>query len=221
MSDLAVFILVQLIIETMAIALRLNQNIRGIPIEESELKISLLVNDSTCFLDGSQGSFDNLFGTLIKFSNFSGHKIIFFLNLMLFGLVLKRGLKTFPFSDQGLTWKINHFKTLGIHFSLKIGSMFDLNYKTKLKKIDGVLNCWHTRNFSLISNICVIKTLLLPQLLYLFSVWCIKIPKSVLKLDKMFYKFIWNGGNDRVQRACIRNDYNDCGLCMIDPYHFS
>ena len=99
--------------------------------------------------------------------------------------------------------------------------MFDLDYKTKLKQIDGVLNCWHTRNLSLISNICVIKTLLLPQLLYLFSVRCIKIPKSVLELDKMFYKFIWNGGNDRVQRACIRNNYNDCGLRMIDPYHFS
>ena len=65
-------------IETMAIALPLNQNIRGIPIEEIELKISLLVNDSTCVLDGSQGSFDNLFATWITFSNFSGHKIIFF-----------------------------------------------------------------------------------------------------------------------------------------------
>ena len=55
-SDLAVRILVQLIIETMAIAVRLNLNIRGIPIdmiEESELIVSLLVNDSTCFLDGS------------------------------------------------------------------------------------------------------------------------------------------------------------------------
>ena len=52
-SDLAVFILVQLIIETMAIAVRLNPNIRGIPIEESELNVSLLVNDSTCFVDGS------------------------------------------------------------------------------------------------------------------------------------------------------------------------
>ena len=78
MSDLAVFILVQLIIETMAIALRVNQNIRVIPIEESELKIYLLVNDSTCFFfDGSQGSFDNPFATLIKLSYFSGHKIIF------------------------------------------------------------------------------------------------------------------------------------------------
>ena len=111
---------------------------------------------------------------------------------MLFGLVLKRGLKTFPLSDQGLTWKINHFKTLGIHFSLKIGSMFDLNYKTKLKQIDGVLNCWHTRNLSLISNICVIKTLLLPQLLYLFSVRCIKIPFQfgVSKFPSLFWSLI-------------------------------
>ena len=97
---------------------------------------------------------------------------------MLFGLVLKRGLKTFPFSDQG--------KTLGIHFSLKIGSMFDLNFKTKLKQIEGVLNCWHTRNLSVISNICVIKTLLLPQLLYLFSVRCIKIPNLFWSLIKCF-----------------------------------
>ena len=111
---------------------------------------------------------------------------------MLFGLVLKRSLKTFPFSDQGLTWKINNFKTLGIHFSLEIGSMFDLNYKTKLKQIDGVLNCWHTRNLSLISNICVIKTLLLPQLLHLFSVRCIKIPFQfgVSKFPSLFWSLI-------------------------------
>ena len=125
--------------------------------------------NSTCFLDGSQGSFDNLFATLIKLSNFSGHKINF-LNLMLFGLVLK---------SKGVS---NLFQ-----ISVSLG---------KLKQIEGVLNCWHTRNHSLSSNICVIKTLLLPQLLYLFSVLSIKIPKYVLELDKMFYKFIWNGGND-------------------------
>ena len=76
-SDLTVFILVQLIIETMAIAVRLNPNIRGIPIEESELKVSLLVNDSTCFWMALKVSYDNLLATLIKFSNFSGHKINF------------------------------------------------------------------------------------------------------------------------------------------------
>ena len=52
-SDLSVFILVQLIIETKAIAVRLNPNIRGIPIEESELKVSLFSKWFNLFLDGS------------------------------------------------------------------------------------------------------------------------------------------------------------------------
>ena len=68
----------------------------------------------------------------------------------------------------------------------------------------------------------MIKALLLPQLLYLFSVLCIKIPKYFFKeLDKMFYKFIWNGGNDRVKRVYVRNHFNHCGLRMIDTYNFS
>jgi len=100
--------------------------------------------------------------------------------------------------------------------------MFDLNYKVKLKQIEGILNCWRTRNLSLIGKICVIKTLLLPQLLYLFSVLCIKIPKYFFKkLEKMFFKFIWNGGNDRVKRVFVCNNFNYCGLGMIDPYYFS
>ena len=100
--------------------------------------------------------------------------------------------------------------------------MFDLNYKVKLKQIEGTLNCWRTRHLSLIGKICVIKTLLLPQLLYLFSVLSIKIPNYFFKqLNKLFFKFIWNGGNDRVKRKCLCNDYSQCGLRMVDPSTFA
>ena len=37
----------------------------------------------------------------------------------------------------------------------------------------------------------------------------------------MFYKFIWNGGNDRVKMVYVRNHFNHCGLRMIDTYNFS
>ena len=59
----------------MAIGIRQNVNIKGIPIEDKELKVSLVADDSACFLDGSQDSFDNLFATLDKFANCSGCKI--------------------------------------------------------------------------------------------------------------------------------------------------
>ena len=46
-----------LVIECMALAIRQNPNITGIPIENVDLKISLLADDSTCFIDGSEKSF--------------------------------------------------------------------------------------------------------------------------------------------------------------------
>ena len=97
-------------------------------------------------------------------------------------------LVLFLFSNQGLIWKSNQFKTLGINFSINTGSMYNLNYRIKLNQIESLLNCWRARNLSLVGKICVIKTVLLPQLLYLFSVLRIKIPKKFFKdLDKMFY----------------------------------
>ena len=210
-----------LIIETMAISVRQNKNIKGIPVEGSELKISLLADDSTCFLDGSSDSFNHLFTTLNSFAKRSGCKV----NLSKSNAIwigTKKGSQYFPFLNEGLIWKSNQFKALGINFSINTGSMYNLNYRVKLNQIESVLNCWRTRNLTLIGKICVIKTLLLPQLLYLFSVLCIKIPKQFFKdLDKMFYRFIWNGGRDRVKRVYVCNHYEYCGLQMIDPYNFS
>ena len=74
------------------------------------------------------------------------------------------------------------------------------------------------RNLSLLGKIAVVKSLLLPQLLYLFSVLCIDLPKSFFKrLDSLLFKFIWNHRNDRVKRDIICNDFEDGGLRMINP----
>ena len=37
----------------------------------------------------------------------------------------------------------------------------------------------------------------------------------------MLFKFIWSGGNDRVKRKCVFNDYSVGGLRMVDPYAFA
>ena len=73
----------------------------------------------------------------------------------------------------------------------------------KFNQIQQTLNCWRTRSLSLIGKVTVIKSLLLPQLLYLLSVLCIPIPKSFFKkkINTVFFKFIWSGGNDRVKRV--------------------
>ena len=188
------------VMETVALAIRQNDNIEGIPIADKELKISMLADDITCFLNGSADSFHNLFSTLDTFGICSGCKLNFSKSEAIW-IGSKKRNQNFPYRNQGLIWKDMKFKTLGVHISLNLNAIFDLNFKGKLKQIEQILNCWRARNLTLLGKICVVKSLLLPQLLYLFSVLCIKIPKSFFKdLEKLFFKFIWSGGNDRVER---------------------
>ena len=46
---------------------------------------------------------------------------------------------------------------------------------------------------------------------------------SFKQLHKVFFffKFMWNGGNDRVKRKCLCNDFSLCGLRMVDPVIFA
>ena len=133
-----------------------------------------------------------------------------------------KGSMFHPLEELGLKWSSNTFKTLGINFSLNTKALYELNFTPKLHQIEQTLNCWWCRSLSLLGKVTVIKSLLLPQLLYLFSVLCISIPKIFFKkLNGLFFKFVWNGGNDRVKRNIFCNDYGDGGLRMIDPLVFS
>ena len=52
---------------------------------------------------------------------------------------------------------------------------------------------------------------------------CIDIPKIFFKkLNHLFsFKFIWNGGNGRVKRDVLCNDYEHGGLRMFNLHLFS
>jgi hypothetical protein len=132
--------------ETVSLAVKQNENIRGIPVNDENVKISMLADDTTCFIDGSKNSFDHLFKTFDIFADCSGCKISVTKSEALW-LGSKIGSSNFPFQDKGLRWKSQEFKSLGITFSLNLRSMFDLNYKIKLKQIEQVLNFWRADSF--------------------------------------------------------------------------
>ena len=210
-----------LAIEMLATAIRVNPDIKGIRIGELEKKVGLFADDTICFLNGETDSFLSLFELLNYFESFSGCRI----NMSKSEAINIGSLKNSeekPFEERGLTWRSRTFKALGVTFSLQTKSLYELNYPMKLKKIEQVMNCWKQRSLSLIGKIAVVKSLLLPQLLYLFSVLCIDVPKSFFKkLDKLLYKFIWNNGNDRVKRVLLCDLYEEGGLKMIDPSAFA
>ena len=114
-------------IEILAIAVRSNDKIKGIKVGNTEKKINLLADDTTCFLQGDLGSFRELFSILDKFASFSGCKINLSKSEAIHIGSLK-GTDFCPFEEAGLRWRTNTFKTLGINFSLNINSLYELNF---------------------------------------------------------------------------------------------
>ena len=176
-----------LVIEIMALSIRQHDQIKGIPVKNQEVKISLFADDSVCFLDGSD-SFSQLFEVLFKFGKYSGCKINFSKTEAVW-IGSKIGCQNYPYSNRGISWKRSQFKCLGVTLSTNMDLLFNLNYKENLKRIEQTLNCWRMRNLSLIGKICLINTLLLPQLIYLFFCSLYQFENTSFLLPNVEYHF--------------------------------
>ena len=88
------------------------------------------------------------------------------------------------------------------------------NFKQRLKKVKNTLNLWKWRGLSIHGKVNIIKTLLLPKMIYPSSV--LSTPSEVIKeFNTMVFQFLWNG-NGKVTRRATYAPYELGGLKMID-----
>ena len=107
------------------------------------------------------------------------------------------------------------FKALGITFDKDQKRANETNLNEKLHKFKTVLAIWSQRDLSLKGKITILKSLALPQLLYTFSV--LYVPEDIIdKVDKMMFKFLWNGKPVKIKKTTIIADIQNGGLKMPD-----
>ena len=96
-----------------------------------------------------------------------------------------------------------------------------------MKKIKNTINLWKSRGLSIHGKVNVIKTLLLPKMIYASSVICT--PSDVIKeFNNLFFHFLWNG-KDKVIRLSTYAPYDGMikalGLSwlkrIVDPEYFN
>ena len=77
-----------------------------------------------------------------------------------------------------------------------------------------MINIWSSKWLSLYGKVTIIKTLLLPKIVYLSSV--LPTPKNIIKEpNRLIYKFLWNG-KDKVTRVSVIYNYEGGRLNMVD-----
>ena len=82
-------------------------------------------------------------------------------------------------------------KILGIYFSNYIPALeIDDNWLPRIENIERAIVTWSKRNCSIMGKICIVKSLLLPQII--FAMQALVAPADIIKkLNTLFFRFIW------------------------------
>ena len=113
----------------------------------------------------------------------------------------------------GVKWQ-KWVKFLGIFITYDVQLQVEKNFKQRLKKIRNTINLWKLRGLSIHGKVNIIKSILLPKMIYPSSV--LNTPPEVIKeFNSLVFHFLWNG-KDKVTRRSTYAPYDLYNLKMID-----
>ena len=205
-----------IVAEIMALKIREDKNIMGIKVEQQELKLCQLADDTTIFVKDLKSTVE-LVRLLEKFHQCSGLK----LNMEKTEAIPigpnRLASITLPYSIRKIKINNSSFKTLGVWFSHDQNEACKLNFEDKLNKMKTILSIWKTRNLSWKGRILILKSLVTPQIHYLLS--CCYCPSKYLTMiDKSLFNFLWGDKPAKIKRSTILATYKMGGLKMPDIF---
>ena len=102
-----------------------------------------------------------------------------------------------------LDWTQGPFKILGVTFTTEVFNIWDVNANEIVAKVENLCKQWSKRKLTLFGRITVIKSLALSKFNHLFLALPNPPGELIKQLEKLFYKFLWNSGPDRIKRSII------------------
>ena len=138
-------------VEILAIAIRNQENIKGITIAGLETKLLQFAEDTTAVLSDLDSA-RALFGLLELFEKASGLK----LNVTKTEAMWIGSLQNCENDPLGVECK-TCVKFLGIYITYDVQILVEKNFKQRLKKIKNTIDLWKSRGLSIYGNVNIIK----------------------------------------------------------------
>ena len=197
-------------LELLAQKIREAQNIHGIWLGTSEVKLTQYVDDLTIFVQDITSA-NQVFDILNMYHKAAGLKVN---KEKTEGLWL--GRDRFSLSKPlHIKWPTEPLKILGIYLSYNKLDAEHANFDNKIEKLKRQLHWWKARDLTIFGRLLIIKSFGLSKFTHLASL--ILIPKHIIKLiNTLIFEFIWKGKRDKIKRDLIIQGYDKGGLNMID-----
>ena len=124
-----------IVVEFLANKIRRNHDIKGIKVQNVEIKLTMYADDTTAFVI-EEASANNLFKELNEFQLVSGLKVNVEKTEGIW-IGLNAFSKNRPF---GIKWPSNPIKALGIYFSYNVKEAENANFEDKIKQLERQLH---------------------------------------------------------------------------------
>ena len=199
--------------------IRKNEKLKGITINGKEFRLSQYADDTQIFLNGTEESLRETLSVLDMFYHMSGLKI---------NIEKTRAIWIGAHSNSTaqicrnnrLDWSQGPFKILGVTFTTEVFDIWNVNSNEVLIKIENLCKKWAKRKLTIPGRITIIKSLAISKFTHLFLALPNPPEDLIKRLDKIFYKFLWNSGPDRIKRTEIIKDVKAGGLRMVNIKYF-
>ena len=201
--------------EIMGCMIRENNNIKGITVNDNEIKLTQYADDSEIILNGDRQSFEETIQTVQSFSNVSGLKLNTNKTNSIW-LGSRKNSHVRYMQHLNICWNPTKFKILGIWFSNDIANCFEYNYKDKLLEIKNLYKIWSKRQLTPLGRIAILKSLILSKLIYLWIL--LPNPPDVIinEIQSDIFEFVWNSKYDRINRKTSVKNIQCGGIGIPD-----
>ena len=189
--------------------------VKGIKLGKEEVKIIQFADDTTIFLDGTEGSLHKTLNIIETFGTYSGLKMNKDKSELIW-LGRKKHSKEILCKNFTLSWGTTDFKLLGITFSTKLEDITTKNYEPLLKKVTQVINLWKKRILTPIGKITVLKTIILSKFIHLFRSLPPPLDYLIKQITKIMFSFMWDGKPDKISRTTLVQDKENGGMEMLN-----
>ena len=208
-----------LFIEALAQAIREDDSISGISINDREHKLCLFADDVLVTLSNPETSLPKLMSCLETYGTYSGYKLnIDKTQVLSFNYTPGKSI----LNKYNFKWGKNLIKYLGINIPRNLDDIYKENYDLITREIQTDLDRWVPVVFNMWDRIETIKMNILPRLLFLFQSLPIEIPKKQFdNWNRMISRFIWKGQKPRVRLKTLQLPKDEGGMSLpcLESYY--
>ena len=201
------------IAEILAMAIRANEEIEGITIQDIRNILNQFADDMDIFSICTEKSVRAIFSELEAFRLQSGFTVSYD-KTTLYRIGSLRHADAQRYNMDEYVWSNQDINVLGVTIAHE--DLVQKNYIPLLTKVTNTLSQWQNRGLSLIGKIQVVNTLVASLFVYKMMVLPV-IPKSVVKTyDNIVRQFIWNNKKAKIAYNILQLPKQEGGLNLVN-----